>query len=857
MQEFTPSTLPSAVRKLFELNHYSVEGPIQINGAEIDLVARQLADPFGAAIYIEVTVENVDNSKYGNDLTKLSMVDQIEPFARKLIVSSSGFTAPVVERAKAANIDTFTYSDLFKKFERFEPYISLSLGDTQLAIELSRLSGIYEEPDFADTHGSEKATSFLTGWKNSPSNVGKWLLITGEYGTGKTALTKVLQYRWLKEYQTDPNLALPLRIELRDFPSQFNAKGLLHHFLDHNDLSHLSVEFVFTLIRSGRAILILDGYDEMAQYLHARERRACLEALAELSDGGAKGIITSRPNYFTEAEELQIYEILYKSLEYGQYSLGAEARNLLEKERRIDQLLEQFIDRYERILKDLSPQQTEKLINRVLSNDPDGRQVILNLLGRIFRRSEHEGEVSLSGKPVIVSYLLDVVEGLKDAISDSKDNQESLTEWQVYKLIIDQLMLRDLNRSPEIAPHRRREFLRKVAILLSKREKPVLSEDDFRDVVSKEFQTEIRRLSPESHAESLEKLFADLRSSATLTRGGQTMHYGWRFSHNTLREYLVAEALVSGLEENRVVTDTVTISDAMKLFASSTAVSKREELRDKLARAWQNTGLFHGRGQLFTLLWEGMIRLYVKSEKPRQLCLNEVTGKPSQMAEVVLNQTELSNETDPVSLLGADFSKSNLSHVGFCAADLTSSNFTDSMLENVDFRHTILKDAKFSGALIVDSVFTGSDVEDADFTMVDQDGISILVENQSHNTLLTGFDALGYLHAKGAKTNELRPFFVLQHHPAFWMVDKILKNLAKQSTRQRRGLEQRGAAQKDVKLAIDFVDYLQQKGFLVIPKARKDLVKVTDRGRRVFSKYVADKDFDDELILFFGQTDPS
>jgi len=56
--------------------------------------------------------------------------------------------------------------------------------------------------------------------------------------------------------------------------------------------------------------LLLDGYDEMAQFFNSRERRQCLEALATLSADGAKGIITSRPNYFTLSEELQVFEAL-------------------------------------------------------------------------------------------------------------------------------------------------------------------------------------------------------------------------------------------------------------------------------------------------------------------------------------------------------------------------------------------------------------------------------------------------------------------------------------------------------------------------------------------------------------------
>ena len=850
MTTFTSDTLPTAVRKLFEANHYSVEGPVQVHGAEIDLVASPKADPFGVPIYIEVTIEHVDNAKYGKDVGKLAMVAELNRHARRLIVSSRGFSLPVKERATATQIETLTYSELFRKFEQFGPYISRCLENTDIATELRRLSDIYEEPQFSDNHGNEQATTYLTDWKNSDTNTGKWLLITGEYGTGKTALTKVLQYRWLSEYQTSPDLVLPLRIELRDFASQFNARGLLHHFLDQNGLAHLSVEFVFALLRSGRIILILDGYDEMAQYLHARERRSCLEALAQLSEGGAKGIITSRPNYFTEAEELQMYEVLYRSLEYGNYAMSEGAAALLEKEKRIDRLLETFIERYERALKDLSSEQTEKLIERVLHDDPTGRDVVLGILNRIFRRSENMDDISLSGKPVIVSYLLEVVEGLKGNHED--DEGKSLTEWQIYKLILDQLMLRDFARSPEIAPDRRRRFLQRIAIFLSSKRHPIISEEDFQDLVAREFRADIRRRPVEAQSERVDTLFADLRSSATLSRGGGSEKFGWRFSHNTRREYLVSEVLVWGLLNDDIVAETVTVSDAMKMFAASIDDGVLERARNKLSQLWAKPNPAMGRGQLLSLLWDGMLGFLPQDGERRQRCLSTVAGEPPQMSDVVLDGVKLSTETEPLSVPGANFEGAHLTHIGLDWSNLSAANFANSMLENVGFANANLRGARFDGALIVEALFVDAELEGAAFAGVDVDAISIIVEGERKSLrVLEGRDALGYLKFHGAETRELAPIFVFQHHPAFWVVDKIIRKMADQVLRQRRGLEQRGAAQQDVKLARDFVSHLERSDLLETPKGRKELVRVTDNGRAVFSAYAKANELAPELIEFF------
>lgn len=98
--EFDSKSLPLAIKRLFELNNYEVEESLNVHGAEIDLLARHKSDPFSAPIYIEATIEYVDNDKYGKDVGKLALIREKEPDAKRLIVSSRSFSNPVLERAR-------------------------------------------------------------------------------------------------------------------------------------------------------------------------------------------------------------------------------------------------------------------------------------------------------------------------------------------------------------------------------------------------------------------------------------------------------------------------------------------------------------------------------------------------------------------------------------------------------------------------------------------------------------------------------------------------------------------------------------------------------------------------------------
>ena len=599
-------------------------------------------------------------------------------------------------------------------------------------------------------------------------------------------------------------------------------------------------------------ILLLDGYDEIAQYLHARERRTCLEALAELSADGARGILTSRPNYFTEGEELEVFEILYKSLTHGNYYAGKQTQEILKREERIDILLEHFIDRFERTLRDLTPDQTESLIKRVLVDDDEGQKVILNLLRRIYRTSQDGDAISLSGKPVIISYLLEVIENLK--MAPETENTEALSEWEIYKLIVDQLMIRDLDRSPEINPEKRRAFLQSLAVFLSRREQIQVNETDFKDLISKNFRRDLNRLPTESRSSQLERYFADLRSSTTLTRHSDNKIQGWQFSHNTLREFLLTEYFLNGLKKEDPVVDDLPISDAMRIFAETLPIETRLSFGQLLGQVWSRK---KGCGQLLSLTWNGLVPLYQEYEDPKGSCLKAITGQPIDLNSVLLSGITISTISEPTDLASSNFVGSTLTNINFSGAALLKANFSESTIENVIFTGANLCNANFLGALIIDTEFSNTEIDGAIFTHIPPDLISILIDdaqNDSNRSRLEGIDALGYLQFHGAQTDDIPRIVVLRYHPFFPIVEKIVEKLTTQRMRQRRGIEQRGAARANVTFARDFLEFLERVQFIRSRTDRRaEMIEVTDSGRQVFTEFSNTGSFPDTMLDFLEE----
>lgn len=835
MPDLNSVTLPRAVGELFALNDHDVNYGCEVNGAEVDIIAKSISSPFMPTVYVEVTVEYVNNDKYGKDLTKFAMLRVSDPQCICIIVSTGGFSGPVRERAEKTNIQCLTYDELFKKFEKFSPYIDRIVDSPE---NISFVEN-YEEPFLSDSSGEQIATSWLNEWVVGASVGRDWLIVLGEYGTGKTSLTRVLQYRWLEAYKRDPSRPIPLRIELRSFTRQFDGRALLHHFLDTNGLVHIPIDFLIYLMRKGRIVLLLDGYDEMAQFLNFRERRACLAALAELSSYGAKGLLTSRPNYFTESEELKVFEALYDNLARSKVYLGQADKEFLEKELEVDSLVERYIlERYERSLKDLTPEQTTSLVARRLASDPVGKEVVLALLKRVFREGQDGQRTALSGKPVIISYLLELIDEIK---SSPEPGQETISEWTIYKIIVDRLMLRDQQRAT-IAFDKRRLALQALAVQLSQRNSGVAVDEDFYKIIDRDFRNELRRLSPDERQLRRTQLFEDLHSSSTLTRSSTVTGAGWSFSHNSLREFLCVEHYVGALDG---VSEGVSIpvSDAMRIFASTMPPAVLGNCLDRLQSAWGARQAYPRIGRYLTLFWDFL----VGGEEASRLYSLTGGGDKALLDNISISDVGFSKVWRPAIARGSEFT-----HVSFVGVDIGESDFRQAVFDGCDFSGADMRKCDFSGALIHECDFTDVKVRGADFVNIDQSSSFFIRGKDGDVSVLTGRAALGYLAYEGALTSEVDDYNVLRFHVGFPTVLKIGERLLAQRNGQYLGLTQKGEARSDPKFARDFVDFLASRNMATIDRNR--LVSLTSSGRDVMSRLVEREVLSEDIAQFLRKT---
>lgn len=163
------------------------------------------------------------------------------------------------------------------------------------------LNDVYVESKISKSDLSpidEKIEDFLNLWISESNQ--KHLALLGEYGQGKSTATLMWAYKTLSNSISS---RIPILIELRGkSPRNMDILGILG---DWAARYKINAQALMKLHIAGRLVLIFEGFDEMALVGDSDMRLKHFRTLWEFAYPKAKILITGRPNFFLDDNELK------------------------------------------------------------------------------------------------------------------------------------------------------------------------------------------------------------------------------------------------------------------------------------------------------------------------------------------------------------------------------------------------------------------------------------------------------------------------------------------------------------------------------------------------------------------------
>jgi hypothetical protein len=781
--------LVAEVAELFNVSGYKVDTSVKINFREIDIRAEELQGLIRKIVLIECADYNkpVGIDKLQEDIRKLhSAKEALKDNAIIMHVSRKGYSANAKGYAFENGIPIYSIESLANQLINFNDYIDAIENEQIRDVILKEYqpNPLYIEEKRTTKHSS---IHFLKTWLQSEK---RWLTLLGDYGVGKSWTLKKLLYELIEDYKSNPDITpLPLFIPLQQFTKAFDFENLILRTFQIYGISGIHYSAFEYLMNNGRIVFLLDSFDEMAQHLNRNVIRNNLKEILVGISQKSKAIMTSRPNYFEgRAERLLLVDkngsLEWHELDRDDYKFQAS----LSREIRQELSLTQFAR-----LCDLSPDQRKKLFEIVLGKGSESYKKLLSLFER-FQNLEY-----ISQRAVIARLLTSVA----TTISESKeittidgyplipDDLKDLNESKIFEIIIYNLLYRDKNIGV-ISTANRLLFLRTFAIFLQKPNRSSFATpSELKSIVSKLFSKEIK--SSDTPEQQLEEYYRTCRRHSGLTTENQFYDNSGKidspiddedidsnvgFSHNSLREYLIADAIVDYLKNNKVYPglNSIFITEVIASFVRK---------------------IDHYSPDISVLLSK-----YYKNETDSKL--TEILFK------LILGF--INDDNNFVSLLGNPplFKYLDLSVTDLSSLPLSNSLFEQCILADTDLRNSDLRKSTFNGSIIENVMFDDSFLNGADFTKAEINSIYVYDEYDTHTTsILKGKNARQWLYSRGAKvhpSNDLNPIL---GQPWYEAAREVAKTIVKRisGTHQDVSLA-KGTKDNQREFAKEFADYL-------------------------------------------------
>ena len=503
----------------------------------------------------------------------------------------------------------------------------------------------------------------------------QFVLVMGSFGHGKTFLLRELARRL---GDTDLPGVAPILIELREVDRRYNIDTLLSSHLA-KEGEDVKVRTVRRMVERGRAVILFDGFDELAANLTYETATEYLKLLLDVVDGRAKVVLTSRTQHFYDDNQMddvlrqRIPEANWHKVKISGFDEGQISDYLTRLFRHRAQAAEQ-----------------------VTGVPPDERSspAEADAKARDRRRFiDENGLRELSENPRMLSFVA-MLDDAEMATAAAR-RPGPMTPTALYETVVTHWLENEARRRPELTifdssldAAALRTAVERLALTMWESGKDTIDRDGLLKVSQSLEDLYRGRLDP-PHAAFV------IGSGSLLVRDRPDKFAIFSFGHRTVLEFLVTSEVArrSDLPSLRHFFQRHEISDVMvDFFHGAPDTSSLARWAAAELRADDTTRVL----RLNALRVAERLGIRVPDRRLRGVSL--------------AGQTVSGQDWTLTNLAGADLVRTHLSWMTLTGADLTGADLRDARIEKTDLRDANLRDANLSGGRLVDVDMTGADL---------------------------------------------------------------------------------------------------------------------------------------------------
>ena len=359
------------------------------------------------------------------------------------------------------------------------------------------------------------------------------LLLLGDYGTGKTTFLHHFAALQAQRFLSDPDHhRCPVLLYLKDFPGGLDLRTLLVAVGDLVGDPSLNRNLIERLLRRGRLLLLLDGFDEMGLQADTRMRRVLFSSLLRLMLMPAvKVVVSGRPGYFPSLQEME------EVLELGGAGLSRE----LEAGPAVEAVAIAALD--------------EGQISRYVDSfDWETSQLtgvrVKEVIGQVYNLRE------LAERPFLLDLIVKTIPLLER-------EAENVNPARLYEIYTERWLSREYGKGDFrwlIERSEKRAFTIELAWRMLRQRSLKIHFSELADWVRSYFNV--------SSPETIDYLAQDIRTCSFLGRDDEGFY---SFVHRSFMEYFVALRLLEGIEQGQSLNSLVEGLAADSLTENSVA----------------------------------------------------------------------------------------------------------------------------------------------------------------------------------------------------------------------------------------------------------------------------------------------